>query len=94
VRPEDITPAADPAGPWRIVERTSNGAHLALVLDHPAHARVQSDVPRRAANAQALALGATAHLKIEAGTVFPEVRPASAPAHIPQPHSLRLESHR
>ena len=94
VRPEDITPVADPAGAWRIAERTSNGAHLALVLDHPAHGRVQSDVPRRAVNAPALAVGAMAHLKVEAGTVFPAARPASAPARTTQPHAIRLESHR
>lgn len=79
VRPEDITPVADPAGPWQIAERTSNGAHLALVLKHPVHGQVQSDVPRRVVNAEALAVGAMAHLKIEAGTVFPEARAVPLP---------------
>jgi len=84
-RPEDITPIANPAGPWRIIERSSNGAHLALALEHPEHGRLQSEIPRRAVNAETLAVGATAYLKIEAGTVFPEGPAVPLPGRTPNP---------
>lgn len=88
-RPEDIIPVTDPAGPWRIAERTSNGAHLALALEHPLHGRLQSEILRRAPNASALAAGTMTHLKIEAGTVFPEARPVPLTEPEPIPSNWR-----
>jgi len=92
IRPEDITPVADPAGPWRIVTRMSNGADLRLVLRHPDLGEAEADVPRRAVDAGALIPDAAVRLKIEAGTLFPaERRDPVAPTQT-QPEPARLES--
>jgi len=93
VRPEDILPVPDADAPWRIVTRTSTGAHLRLVLRHPEHGEVEADVPRRAVAAEALTPGAPVRLKIEAGTIFPDTaRPPDgrAAAH-PHTKPLKLE---
>ncbi|MGY6706152.1 sulfate/molybdate ABC transporter ATP-binding protein [Roseinatronobacter sp.] len=74
VRAEDITPVPEAGAPWRIVTRTSTGAHLRLVLRHPDLGEAEAEVPRRAIRAEALTPDAAVRLKIEAGTIF-----ASAP---------------
>lgn len=71
VRAEDITPIPDSEAPWRIVTRTSTGAHLRLVLRHPELGEAEAEVPRRAVRAEALTPEAAIRLKIEAGTIFP-----------------------
>ncbi len=91
VRPEDITPLADPGAPWQIAGRTSNGAHLRLILRGPDGAEAEADVPRRAVHAAHLTEGAGVRLRIEAGTVFPSERRA-APTREPEP--LQLEATR
>jgi sulfate/thiosulfate transport system ATP-binding protein len=94
VRPEDITPAVDPDAPWRILSRVSNGAHLRLVLRGTDGAEAEADVPRRAVAADVLIAGASVRLRIEAGTIFPTDRRATAASAQPEPKSLRLESSR
>ncbi|TVP97539.1 MAG: sulfate ABC transporter ATP-binding protein [Roseinatronobacter sp.] len=74
VRAEDITPMPDTDAPWRIVTRTSTGAHLRLVLRHPDLGEAEAEVPRRAIRAEALTPDAAVRLKIEAGTIFPADR--------------------
>jgi sulfate/thiosulfate transport system ATP-binding protein len=92
VRPADVTPLGDPGAPWRIVSRMSNGAQLRLVLRHPDGAEAEADVPRRRVNADALTEGATARLRIEAGTIFPADRRAQPAAPAPEPESRKLET--
>ncbi len=94
VRPEDITPVPDPAGPWRIAARTSNGAHVSLTLRHDRLGEAQADVQRRAPHAAALTEGALTHLRIEAGTVFAGPPPAEARPHSDQTRQIRLETTR
>ncbi|MGY6412241.1 MAG: sulfate/molybdate ABC transporter ATP-binding protein [Alkalilacustris sp.] len=91
-RPEDITPLPDPAGPWRIAARSSNGAHLRLVLRGPDGAEAEADVPRRAVPAAGLPVGAPLRLRVEAGTLFPSDRRPAPAAPLPEP--LKLESAR
>ncbi len=94
VRPEDVTPVPDADAPWRITSRTSNGAHLRLVLRHPDLGEAEADVPRRAVQAEALTESAPVHLRIEAGTIFPGERRAAALSTAPERKSLKLESSR
>ncbi len=87
-RPEDIIPQPDPAGPWRIISRTSNGANLRLVLRHPDLGEAELDTPRRAVAADCMIADASMRLRIAFGTIFPGDRrnpaPASEPENIPQ----------
>lgn len=94
VRPADITPVPDAAAPWRIAARTSNGAQLRLVLRHTGGLEAEADVPRRAAQAEALTEGAPVRLKVEAGTIFPTERRAAVAGAAPASKSLKLESSR
>jgi sulfate transport system ATP-binding protein len=91
VRPEDIRPVPENAAPWQIESRVSNGAHLRLVLRHANGAEAEANIPRRAAQAEALVSGATVRLRVEAGTIFPSQPRAAAAATLLQP-SLKLES--
>jgi sulfate transport system ATP-binding protein len=92
IRPEDIIPVADVTGPWTIISRMSNGAHLRLVMRHPDLGEAEADVPRRAVDASALTPDATVHLKIEAGTLFPAEKQALPAQEPPKQHPARLES--
>ncbi|WFE74697.1 sulfate/molybdate ABC transporter ATP-binding protein [Roseinatronobacter sp. S2] len=74
VRAEDITPVPEADAPWRIVSRTSTGAHLRLVLRHPELGEAEAEVPRRTVRAEALTPDAAVRLKIETGTIFPTDR--------------------
>ncbi len=94
VRPEDITPAPDTASPWQIAARTSNGAHLRLVLRHTGGLEAEADVPRRAVEAAALTEGAKVRLRVEVGVIFPvECRTPIATPTV-EPESLKMESFR
>lgn len=90
-RPEDITPVVSPAGPWRIITRMSNGAHLRLILCHDTGQEAEADVPRRAAHAASLTVGAITHLRIDAGTLFPRDR-VPRPKPVAVPEHFKLES--
>ncbi len=90
VRPEDITPLPDPAGPWRVVSRASNGAHLRLVLRGPDGAEAEADMPRRAVPADALAEGASLRLRVEAGTIFPGARRNEPAVALSEPLKLEI----
>jgi len=92
VRPADVTPLSDHGAPWRIVSRMSNGAQLRLILRHPDGAETEADVPRRRVNADALTDGATARLRIEAGTIFPADRRAQSAAPASEHESRKLET--
>jgi sulfate/thiosulfate transport system ATP-binding protein len=94
VRPEDIVPLPDPAAPWEIVSRTSNGAHLRLVLRHKDGFEADADVPRRAVQAKGLLPGTRVSLRIEAGTIFPGDRPAIPATTVSEPTSPRQETTR
>ncbi|NYS26772.1 sulfate ABC transporter ATP-binding protein [Rhodobacteraceae bacterium 2376] len=92
VRPEDIMPVPTTSSPWRIATRTSNGAHLRLILRHEDGKEAEADVPRRAVQAQTLIADTPVQLKIEAGTLFAtastparrSARPASPTVSSPQ----------
>jgi sulfate transport system ATP-binding protein len=85
VRPDDLTPVRDLVGPWKVTSITSTGAQLRLVLSNPLGRDVPVEMQRRAPEARDLSVGATVHLRPEAGTVFPEPRGRSAPAFAPIP---------
>ena len=81
VRPADLTPVPDFAGPWQVRSIASTGAQLRLVLTDDSGAEIPADLPRRALEAKALSLGGKVHLRPEAGALFPEPRgAATAPA--------------
>ncbi|MBK5928300.1 sulfate/molybdate ABC transporter ATP-binding protein [Rhodobaculum claviforme] len=94
VRPQDIAPRPDPAAPWRIASRTSNGAQLRLVLRHPDLGEAEADVPRRASAAEALTPDAAVRLTIEAGTIFPTDRRPGAASAEPVPLTSHKETAR
>lgn len=72
LRPQDIVPLADPAGPFRIQSLASTGAVLRLLLqDATDGTEIEAEISRRAPQAQGLAVGATLRLCPEAGRVFP-----------------------
>ena len=69
LRPADITPVADPLGPWRVQRCDSNGAILRIDLSDGTNT-IPVDLPRRAPEARALERGARVHLRPEAGALF------------------------
>lgn len=73
LRPADITPIADDAGPWQVTRCDSNGAVLRIDLSDGA-ATIPVDLPRRAPEARALSRGTRTHLRAEAGAIFPSPR--------------------
>ncbi|MCC5960122.1 MAG: sulfate ABC transporter ATP-binding protein [Rhodobacteraceae bacterium] len=91
VRAEDITPVPEPDAPWRIVSRTSTGAHLRLVLRHPKLGEAEAEVPRRAVRAEALTPDAAVRLKIEAGTIFSSAPNSAATQPSLQTKPIQLE---
>ncbi|MBR3370444.1 MAG: sulfate ABC transporter ATP-binding protein [Rhodobacteraceae bacterium] len=93
-RPEDITPVPDAGAPWRIVSRTSTGAHLRLVLRHPELGEAETEVSRRAVRAETLIADAPVRLKIDAGTIFPADRHISAASASTRPHIPQKEKTR
>ncbi|WP_347268928.1 sulfate/molybdate ABC transporter ATP-binding protein [Paracoccus sp. (in: a-proteobacteria)] len=80
LRPDDITPVADPQGRWRIARLSSNGAVLRLEIGDGTTA-IAVDLPRRAPEAQGLHPGSRVSLRAEAGAIFADPRRAPAPAH-------------
>jgi sulfate transport system ATP-binding protein len=80
LRPSDLTPVADPSGPWRIADLSATGPMLRAVLSGPGGLAATAEVPRRSTEARALQVGAAVRLRPEAGAVFPEFRAAVAPA--------------
>ena len=71
VRPEDLTPIPDPAGPWTIASATNTGAQLRLVLSDGAGTEIPADLRRRSPRAAQLSPGARVHLRPEHASVFP-----------------------
>ncbi|MDO5603562.1 MAG: sulfate/molybdate ABC transporter ATP-binding protein [Paracoccus sp. (in: a-proteobacteria)] len=67
LRPADVNPVPDPAGPYRITEATSTGALLRLRLDGPGGA-FPAEIPRR--DAPGLRPGQTVRLRPLAGQMF------------------------
>lgn len=88
LRPEDITPIADPKGCWVIEDIVSTGSILRLQLRGHQGQRLDASVGRRAPEARDLAKGTTVHLRPEAGALFPgprvtsDVTPAPAARHL------------
>ena len=91
-RPTDLTPLPDPAGPWVVTQRLSNGAQLRLTLRGPDGALAEADLPRRAAQGAQLTPGATTRLRVEAGAIFAAERCSPAAAQTPIPQRPALES--
>ncbi|MGA0616883.1 sulfate/molybdate ABC transporter ATP-binding protein [Paracoccus sp. KR1-242] len=73
LRPTEIVPVADPGGRWQVVRCASNGAVLRIELSDDA-ATLHVDLPRRAPEAQGLAVGTRANLRPEAGAIFSDRR--------------------
>jgi len=71
MRPEDLTPIPDPAGPWTIASVTNTGAHLRLVLADAAGTEIPADLRRRSPRAAQIAPGVRVHLRPEHASVFP-----------------------
>ncbi len=71
VRPEDLVPVPDPAGPWTVASISNTGSQLRLVLADASGAEVPADLRRRHPAAQGLSPGARVHLRPEAASVFP-----------------------
>ena len=70
LRPEDITPVIDPAGPWRVNQITSTGPTIRAQLGDQGDQQIEAALPRRAPEARALHSGARVLLRPEAGSVF------------------------
>lgn len=88
LRPEDITPVPDPAGPWRIASRNSTGTVLRLMLIGRDGQKVESLFPRRAIGADKLQPGVLTRLRPQAGAVFPLAGPATPVPLIAANHAL------
>lgn len=89
LRPDDVTPIPDPSGCWTVAGITSTGTALHVTLHDDRGTRFESALPRRSAEARALAKGARVHLRPEAGALFPGPRGETVAAPIPQDSPAR-----
>ncbi|HRO14373.1 MAG TPA: sulfate/molybdate ABC transporter ATP-binding protein [Paracoccus sp. (in: a-proteobacteria)] len=71
LRPEDVAPAADPAGPWQVASLSSTGPQIRLILRDTAGTEIPADLRRRAPGAAALTPGTRVQLHPEAAAIFP-----------------------
>ncbi|NHF72265.1 sulfate/molybdate ABC transporter ATP-binding protein [Paracoccus xiamenensis] len=80
LRPDSIALESDPASPWVLTRKDSNGTDLRLVLTGPDDSQIDVDLPRR--GAPALVVGGHFRLRPLWGAMFSDAGPVAPAAPI------------